>query len=612
MSINQYSKEAIKSRIFKIASTFWNIPKADGLDPIIRLLIEAVAEEVYSISKDVDSMETRILEKLANILTPDMLVAPSPAHAILHAHPTETSCVVERDCSLRYENPSFIKKHRLQNMAFSPICRTMLYHGDVRYLVTNGLLYTYDKNMSKQLLARPRTPYMEGNRVWVGLELDKQIRSLKNMSFYIDFPNTPDRNEYLCLLPYTEWRINGSKTDMQNGMYQMEDDAIDESQSPFFKYEISNRIDDNIRKIYANHYMSVACDTQVEKTTRLTISEQLGDLYEDEILQGANQPLLWLSIDFPANFTTYILDDVTVHINTFPIANKFKYKVKTKVEDILGIIPMVTDNNEHFLSVESLQDASNRHYHEVSYKNEDNSNQGTYSIRRGGSERFDSRDARDYLERLTDLLGDESAAFSYKSRGKLLDLVHQMEVLITQMNQLSDTMNEDKEVPYYILIDNLKKKDFFEIEYWVTNCELANNLKAGISLTPYSTALFDPKSIVLLSTTYAGKKEPKSPEKLNMYKYVLTTGDRIVTIHDIISFCRMQLGEFISDVEVRRGVAVSEKPKEGLIRTTDVFISLRPHLKNIAGYDNLCGDIKNKLMEKSPDTYNYRVFINKQ
>jgi hypothetical protein len=603
MTYNRYSKENIKSRIYKIASNFWNIPKIEGLDPIVKLIIEAVSEEIYSLSTDAQSIESRLLEKLANILTPDILTAPAPAHAILHARPAEPEYNISGECMFRYENPSFLKRNHLLNLSFVPVCCSRLRDAGVRYLIASGVLCSFDKSMNKQLLSRPKQSYTEGNRVWLALEVNPLIHSLNELTFFIDFPGNTNRQELLSLLPYSEWRINGSKLNMVHGMSLNEKDNVG---SPFAPYELENRIDQKIIKIYNNHFLTIKQDVVAKNTSS---PDFLDLLYNQEIINNLKD-LTWISIDFPPNFTPQITNDLFIAVNAIPVANKNKYHLESRVENILGIIPLITENSENFLAVESVNDASGKKYLEVSYNISDTSETGTYAIKKGGCERFDSRDAKDYLNRLTDLLNDECAAFSYNSRGKLLDAVQQMEILITQMNQLSDSNNGFKEIPSYILIEGLQKKEYFEVDYWITNCELANNLKSGTSLNAYSSQGFDPKNTVLLTPTYGGKREPVASEKANMYKYILTTNDRIVTIHDIINFCRMEMGDLLSDIEVKKGVAVSNIPKEGLIRTTDIFIKLQPVLNDSTDYANLGGNLKNKLLEKSPDTYNYRVFIN--
>ena len=43
---NLFTKESIKARMFKQAATLYDIRNIDGIDPLIRLLIEALSGEI--------------------------------------------------------------------------------------------------------------------------------------------------------------------------------------------------------------------------------------------------------------------------------------------------------------------------------------------------------------------------------------------------------------------------------------------------------------------------------------------------------------------------------------------------------------------------------------
>ena len=47
MSIEKYNKEQIRNRMLKYAATFWGIKKAENFDPVVKLLLEALANEMY-------------------------------------------------------------------------------------------------------------------------------------------------------------------------------------------------------------------------------------------------------------------------------------------------------------------------------------------------------------------------------------------------------------------------------------------------------------------------------------------------------------------------------------------------------------------------------------
>lgn len=610
MSDNKYTKENIKARMFKLAAAFWGTKKVENLDPMIKLLIESLSNEIYRLSDEIDNIEVRILEKLANILTPDLLITPSPAHAILHATPIEPIYFLGKENGVYYENAAFDKRHKITNLSFYPACNTLLHKGDVRYIVSNGFFYKVDSDMTKRLVARPESRFMEGNSVWVGLELNEQISSLEHLSFYIDFPNTPDRGEYFHLLPYTKWHLGEKLLKMSQGIYRTVDTYENEVMELFSKYNILNKVKDNTLKMYHTRFMTVEGDAALEAKSRSLFPEALKPYYSEPFMEGFEAPMLWIQVQFPPTFTERVLEDVVISINAFPVENVKLYDLSYEVEDISGIIPLNTDNKEFFLSVHSLTDSMNKHYYELPYTNTDSQELGTYSLRHGGCERFDSRNAKDYLNRLIDLINDESAAFASASRNKLPELAEQMLVQMNQMQQSVAAMAEDKEVPYYILVDRLEKKEVLFVKYWVTHCELGNDLKAGIELVPFSGTLLDSRYTFLLTSTYGGKQIPHSRQKMDMYKYVLTTHDRIVTTEDIVNFCRMQLGEIAKDIEVGRGIMVGSRPKEGLVRTIDVRITLFAHLKELAADEDLKRDIKNRLIDKSPDTFNYRIILN--
>src|SRR5882757_4525600 len=87
------SKEAIKRRMLKHAINYWDIKSGNEheLDPIVKLMLEALSAELYNLGNDIVDTQVRVLEKIANLLAPDFLTCPNPAHAILHAVPIEAT-----------------------------------------------------------------------------------------------------------------------------------------------------------------------------------------------------------------------------------------------------------------------------------------------------------------------------------------------------------------------------------------------------------------------------------------------------------------------------------------------------------------------------------------
>ncbi len=380
MSTEKYNKEQIRNRMLKYAAAFWGIKKAENFDPVVKLLLEALSNEIYMLGEDFTAIETRLLEKTARILTPDILTSPFPAHGIVHAYPIEPCYLITRASGMYYESDSLTRKLSTGSVSFYPACDTLLHKADVKYMVCDDLLYRIAPTLEKTMIARAETR-MPPRTVWLGMAVDESISDLEDFSFYLDFPNLTESYEYLLLLPCTEWSVEGKTVVMEGGIHEKTTIQKEPTRAFFQDYDVMSVIDKEVMDIYSKHFL---------------------------------------------NFR---------------------------------VIPLRTGSYESLLSVHSVKDSDGKNYHELLYPAKDSTESyGTYSIRKGGCERFDSRSARELLGYLSDLLDDETHAFNAVSSIKLQALTIQMEQLMAQMKQTADNMNEFRETPYYLMIDELSGK----------------------------------------------------------------------------------------------------------------------------------------------------------
>lgn len=607
-NVEKYNKEQIRNRMLKYAAAFWGIKKAENFDPVAKLMLEAMANEVYMLGQDFTAIETRLLEKTAQILTPGILTSPFPAHGIMHALPLEKTYLLTRDMGVYYENNALTKNLQTGNMSFYPACDVCLHKADVKYLVDDEMLYEVDHTLTKTMIARAHRK-ITGNSVWIALDVDPQINNLKGFCFYIDLPNITDSYEYLYLLSCTEWLVGGRRMDLSRGIIEKEQKYANRSLTFFNDYDPANIIDREVLTLYNNHFLSVTGDMPLGEKDREKMPEMLSPYFNNSVLDDMEE-LIWAQILFPPHFTDNILREVLVGINVVPIENKILHEQSVAIGDTFGVIPLQTGNHEHLLSIHSVRDADGQYYHELQYDGQSNSRQyGTYSLRKGGCERFDSRSAKEMLNYLLDLLDEETKAFSTVSSAKIQNLAAQMKQSIVQMKQTADNMNESREVPAYLMIDSLNGKGRITVKYWATNCEVGNNIQAGVSLSPNPGNYLDPKALALVASTYGGKQKTENREKIDLYKHSLTSHDRVLTKSDIINFCKKELGELLECAEIRNGVEISRMPHEGLVRTKDIRLTLTAKLIDPVQEKRMKGDLKTKLEACSPDTFNYRIFI---
>lgn len=609
MSSEKYYKEQIRNRMMSFATAFWDVQKAENFDPVVKLLLEALANEMYLLGEDFNHIESRLLDKTARILTPGIMLAPTPAHGIAHATPFENDYVFRKDTGIYYDVGHSVSDDQLGAVYFYPSCNTPLYKGDVRLLLYDDLIYKVDAALNKTMIAR-LDQHTSPETVWVGLDLDDNISNLRNMSFYMELPNVVDSYKYLYLLSCSEWYIGDRKISMRRGIYNIEGENDNEVMSFFENYELTHAVDRNILNLYKNNYLTVNEDISFSASSFLPsgFSEEI----PEALAMMLDKKLFWIKIVFPGVFAGKMLEDIRIGINMIPVENKLLRQSTFILDDTFGVIPLKTAVSEYLLDIHSVRNGKGEPYHELLYgKSGQGKADNTYSVRRGGCERFDSRSAKDQLEYLYDMLNDEIHAFSTRQNIKLRSHIQQIVQTLSKLKEVLHDMHETGEVPCYLFIDKMKENERITVDYWVTNADMANNLPAGVPLSAPKSAFLEASTLFLVTSTYGGRKEPKEQERINLYKYELTSRNRILTNNDISCFCKKELGELLTSVSIKNGVCIHQSSNGGLVRTKDVYLHLASPLQDIHIEERLKRDLQIKLEESSPDTFNFRIFIEK-
>jgi hypothetical protein len=602
---SKYYKEIIKSRMFKSATSIWGVRNIDSFDPLVKLLIESLASEINKLSNELENIEARLLERIAGVLTPDVLMTVRPSHLILHAKPAESSAVLKKTSGFYYKT-----KEAAANISFYPADDFNLVKGDIKSIISARKVYTIDNNKSKEICARSvRKSEKFTNKLWIGLDFHHSVTSVQNLSFYFDLPNIEKKNELLHLLPYTQWEYEGAPLSVKPGMDIRKNYKKNYDNSPLTTYDLANLSDESIINSYNYQYITLTSNIVNSDENKKILPDELDELFPNADKNGSMTPLLWVKVTFPSGFDDYILDDFFVSINTFPVINKQQYSKYLKTGKMASVIPLETGNDEFFLSMGEVTDSNNRRYMHLPFKDsEKNTSFGTYILKRGGAERFDSRNAKEYLSNLIDVLREENIAFAMFGKGFVDELVNRINTELASIELKLNELHINRDISSYIVIDSNDVGDTVYIDYWGTNCERANGIKSGIQLFPLDKTHVETESIVTLTVSHGGKRLQNNA--LDMYKYLLTCRDRIYTEEDIVNFCYAQFGDVITSATVKKGIRVSPRPKEGLIRSIDLHIVLKDEIGAVSKNRQ---DIEDRLLlslkSKSPEIYNYRVFI---
>jgi hypothetical protein len=151
------------------------------------------------------------------------------------------------------------------------------------------------------------------------------------------------------------------------------------------------------------------------------------------------------------------LDEVNVYTNTFPVMNRQLNDLKYRLKGGSNIIPLKTNGMEQFLSVRSLSDESHP-YRSTPFRKIEEEETGTYTLRNGGVERFDGRNAKEFISYLLELLRSESAAFSAYGNDFIASTLREMNQRIALMEQKTRALvNSSGEIPHYIIAKPMKE-----------------------------------------------------------------------------------------------------------------------------------------------------------
>jgi hypothetical protein len=604
MNKKKYTTESIRARMLSRVATLWDIRSIDLIDPAAKMLVEALASEIFMLSGEMEDSQDRIVEKLAGAFTPPWMTAASPAHAVIHARSVEPSVEIDADTEFLYKDPHFLRKHNLQKLAFTPIGRAPLVNGDVACMISGGKIYNMSCRQGKEHVINSIGRSVAFNHgAWIGLDIADSPEPLKNIAFYFTFPLMDSCEEYLKLLRYGKWFLDGQSLRTAPGLKA----ACLQEGAVFEEFDLQRHLYGEIISKYNAHFITLDDDISVKQLKRETVPSELAGEFDEASLKGLRDDLVWIKIVFPPSFDENALEYLHVHINCFPAANMYRHQATSAVTKISSILPIEKGDDEYFLFMDSVTDTMNREYRQV-LTHDDDTPAGTYMIRRGGSERFNAQNAKDFLERLLELLREQSVAFSAIDR-EIAGTIHNFTADLLEFEQLLNAYGNDTEQMSYLILDtDIKTHTGITMRYFLTNGVKGNHIRALETLETSKASDISTQSVMLMTSPRGGVKSPSEASRRDIFRYLLITRDRIHTGEDIKLFCRSFYGDAFNEVRVESGYEVSNIPKQGIIRVTKVILD---GVRKNPGMETelLRRDVLVGLERRSPEERTYRIII---
>ncbi|MCU0451626.1 MAG: type VI secretion system baseplate subunit TssF [Bernardetiaceae bacterium] len=611
-----FTKERIKLRLLKKAADLWGYQEneIDSFDPLVSLLIDACSVEFEKISQEINATQSRLLNRLANIMNPDVLDVPRPAYGILQARATEPQALLGTEAQFVFKRPTGVRASGPElapEVFFTPVMPTLIHNAAVRFMATGSSLFEVENGNQKRVVAVSDYVKSSGRELWLGLELHPDIKSLDGMSFYFDWQNSPERDRYYQFLPFAQWNLG--KTQLGAAIklavpahLERETNLVED------EFDVATKLELQVVSYYQKCFVRVQMGQTFKELgiTPQTYPKAFEEMFSFQDLQAVKGEFVWVRVLFPDSLAQEALNNLYCYLNAFPVLNRRLNKLTYRLQQNLNIIPLTS--NDAFLNVREVRSASNALYKSSLLTNLQDVGGETYTLRFQGVDRFDSRNARELLYYLLELLRDEGSAFAALGEDFLTSLIKEMNQNIARLEQkLNQTaaLQQKNPVPYIVIKPKNAGENVF-VEFWTTNGLGGNRVPGGSRLTAYASTQVRNNEIYILTATHGGTDRLNAFEKIYSYKRNLLSRNRLVTQEDIRAACFAQFGNRLRAVEVEKGFRLGATPQAGLIKCVKVKLVPRDHREMT--YDEWlrsCEELEVLLASQSANNLPYYVSV---
>ncbi len=601
-------KERIKDRMLKTAARLWGYPDAEvetSFDPVVQLLLETCASELEKISNEVDVSHARLVERLAQIMMPEPITTSQPAYGILHASANETVTTITPEHQFAYNNRA---NPDSQDLFFSPLTQHRLFRGHIRYMAVGSKLYESREHWFKEQVLQGNLPSGAApNHLWLGLTMDTLPDNLNGLSFFFDLRNIHQQEMFYHYLPLARFFVQDTELHLQQGYYNSRSTQEEDLNTIMhLAFDTNARYSQEILQRYRRHFLTV---NGVFAPSRSQAAPEILQQTFGKDWAYVDPNTLWIQVRFPETIHHSLLEDLYSSVNCFPVINRKVNEQSLKLNRYLNIIPLHTP--DIFFDVKRVYDLGGADYHVRNFSTAGEMQEGELVVRSSGIGRFDSREAKEIIAYLIEVIRDESSLFEEVKNDYVAGRMRELHQLIASLEEQLQPGKNKGNIPY-LMVKPRENAEYLFVGFYTTNGTAANNIRMGSRLQEYGSIQVQPISITLLTNTQGGKDRLNIDEKINQYRYHLLTHNRIVTPEDIKALCKHIMGSELKTVTVTKGVTMAPGATTGFSRSIDVRITL---VKPVDKYTNgsltyLKDELLMQLREHSPNNYPYRVFMN--
>jgi len=605
-------KEHIKDQMVKTAARLWDVPDNEietSFDPLVLLMIEACAAELEKIGYSISTTHTRLLNRLADLLIPESILGPTPGSCIVSSTPVEPTTSIN-------EQHHFYITQQIENIAkgsryksdfyFTPIGTFPLHKAALAYFYTGNKLFGIGKTNNKDLLYTNDAIRAQAfAEFWLAITPDKELKSLKGLSFYFDLKGHSEAENFYNSLPSAQFWINGGETKLEKGYVDKNQFEMTPEQMLNAGHGYNSKLNRQVAAIYENRFLHIAEPLTVSTST-MPDDWQLPAPIAGQL---KSKELIYIKVVLSRPFPHELVDRLTCSINAFPVINRKQNTANYRTEDWVNILPLPLSGI--YLDLDSVVSSNGQPYKMRTASGTHQMAEGEAVVRSSGAGKTSSQDVKEMTAMLTESIRDQSAYFSEINNEFILTRLSEISKILARLEDNMASAENNIENNHYIMLRPKSSGDVVTIKYWSCNGEDANYIKAGGALNPHNHSLMGSKDTVLLTNVHGGRDGVSETEKKSLLKQQLVSRGKIVSAEDVKLFCAQLFGDKLKKVDVQKGVSSSADKNAGFMRTIDVTLWLdKQMLENRQGeVEYLRKELEHGLANNASVTYPFRILL---
>lgn len=586
------SKEAIRKDIIHYANLVWDVNSINNMSSLLQLMIEEMSHELFLLDNKLGEIDYSVLCKLAERLSPATFNYVRPSHAILKIDPAEPVYKLDKHTGFILKQlPEHIKNKRIASVSYTSVTDIYLHKIKITHCFFYEDLWYINETGEKRKLYHTFSR-LKGNTIWFGLDIDPEIKVLKDIAFYLSFDHLPDHHEYYDILHETQWHFAGKELKVECGFSDK-------------RMNIQNKEEKNILDLYDNHFYTVKTEINLHDFDKANLPDELTDIVDSESLSLPS--LYWISIVFSPEIQQEDLSKLSVLLNAFPVIDRNYNVIEVSERELDRGISLSSAIGQEFLSMESVIDSAGNLYHQ---NIDEIAEKGEYNVIANKRKNIDNPRIIDYLERLSDIIHDERSAFSGIDNERVIEVLNSIYLLQDQDTQRIELnrLNESSEVALLTLRAK-ERVSSVNISYWTTHANLLNGIPAGAKMMANKIPELNKSEASLLTQTTGGRSFFSLEDLKAINSFYLTSKDRILTKYNILGFCQIEIGKYVDSINVVRKAVISNRSKEGIVIVMEIQIVPKPkHIKTL-NQRNILRSLLVGLSKRSPGNFSYKIVI---